>query len=144
MILKLVFYYLQSLIQDKKYNEVVNLTTNETSWQDQPERFQSDPDVLSLTAWASYFIDDYDNAIYSAKESKGAVLCEFLLGLIYLNQQKYEEARNIFANITNNVNYHIPDQNYVHPFKDNLVLDDAQFLYAYAGFKLWRYQCHLR
>ena len=130
-------YYLQSLIHDKKYSQVVNLTTSETSWQDQPERFQSDPDVLSLTAWASFFIDDFDNAIYSAQESKGAVLCEFLLGLIYLNQQKYEEARNIFANITNKADYHIPDQIYVHPFKDNLVLDDAQFLYAYAGFKFF-------
>lgn len=130
-------FYLQGLLHEKQYDQVIKLTTDETSWQDDPERYRSDPEVLCLTAWAHYYTNEFSTAIFYAEEAQGDILCDFLRGLISLRQENYEEARNIFAAIVQRSDYQLPETIYVHPFKDNLILDDAQFLYAFAGFKLF-------
>lgn len=130
-------FYLQGLMLEKNYSEVVRLTSADTTWLDQPQKSLKDPEVLCIKGWSQYYLGEYDNASWSAQQAQGDVLCDLLLGLIYLHQEKYEDAREKFSMILSTATDSIPGQIYVHPFGDNLILDDAQFLYAYAGYKLF-------
>ncbi len=128
--------YVQALMQEKRYNDVVRYTSVDTSWLDEPGRTLADPDVICLRSWAHYHLQEYDNALWFSQKA-GNILCDFLIGIIYLHQERYEEAREVFSNISQREDYALPEQIYVHPFRDGLILDDAQFLYAYAGYKLF-------
>ncbi len=128
--------YLQALMLKKRFEEVIQATTVETIWGNHPTQKDFDPDVIALRSWSYYFLGQYPEGAASMQKGQGYVLCDFLLGLIRLEEKNYAAARQIFAGILSSQQTTIPNYIFVYPFQDDLLLDDTQFLFAYAGYKI--------
>lgn len=128
--------FLQGLFLEKRYNDVVRYTTMDSIWANHSTQKNRDPEVITLRSWAYYFLDRQQDAQSSARQAEGFPLCDFLLGLIRIEEQNYQGARDLFNKIVRSEKTGIPENLYVTPFRDNMILDDSQFLFAYAGFKL--------
>jgi len=131
-------YLLQALIDKKEYQQVIDYTSNDIVWNNHNTNKDTDPDVIAFRSWAYYYSNQFDEVASSLENAKEYLFCAFLLGITRLEEERYQEARDIFSNILNSGEKSLPDYIYVDPFNDNLILDDAQFLFAYSGYKISR------
>ena len=128
--------FLQGLFIEKQFNEIIRYTTMDSIWTNHDTQRNRDNNVIAYRSWAYYFLDQHQNAMQSAQQAQEFMLCDFLLGLIQIEEENYEAARNIFKKIAGSQETGIPENLFVTPFPDNLILDDSQFLFAYSSFKL--------
>lgn len=128
--------FIQGLFLERRYNDVIRYTSVDSIWNNHHTLKDQDKNVIAYRSWSYYFLDQEQNALETLRNGRGFCLCDFLLGLIRLKEKEYQEARGIFQNIVESGMTGIPDDLYVTPFRDNLIIDDSQFLFAYAGTKV--------
>ena len=128
--------FLQGLFLEKKYEDIIRYTTKDVIWTNHKTRKDEDKIVAAFRSWAYYFLNDKQKTMASLNSVSGYPLGDFLLGLLRLEDGKFQEAGDLFQKIVDTGSAGIPVNIYVTPFRDHLILDDAQFLFAYAGVKL--------